>query len=55
MRKLLFCFITTVSFATCLVSCGHGTVSKADADSTTTVTDSVVEDSLAVVSADSVK
>lgn len=55
MRKLLFCLVATVSFAACMVSCSHGTASKADADSTTAIAD--VTDSLAVdsVFVDSVK
>lgn len=56
MKKLLFCLIAAASFTACMVSCGHGTASTTDTDSTA-VADSVVADTVLVdsVSVDSVK
>ena len=57
MKKMLFCLIAVVSFTACMISCGHGTASTTDTDSTTAVTDSLSTDSDMVdsVAVDSVK
>ena len=57
MKKMLFCLIAVVSFTACMISCGHGTASTTDTDSTTAITDSLSTDSVMVdsVAVDSVK